>query len=1019
LLYFKEIINLLRYYLGNEASAYHSNIEEEQEAVLKQFEVFLATFPSILMAEQGTNTSWVDMYRKGLIVNNNKAIKYKFSQALQMCVLSKDLSTDQFIHLLTPLYKTTLLVAYISIERATPYFLTVSSLIEQCPDEEKKKRLIGLINFEDIWKKVLPTLLKSSDQQLLESIFKFLRGSLYGKESIKAWAEENRLQIVDLIILYLIDPTGKQKSKPVIQTPETKAAFLHFLKEIFLVEASLRDPVCGFFNGLLSNIKWRKRKTDAWEFELGGEEDKEIRYSGLVNQGCTCYVNSVFQQLFMLEDFRNFLIDAPSEEGSIMLQARRLLRALRDSGKASLSTKNFTNVFTNFDGSALNPLEQMDADEFFNNLMDKIETSLKKNNQESAIKRTFGGKIVQEVVGSDCKHRSSRETEFLTLSLDVKGKTSVKQSFEKLVEGELLDGENMYSCDSCNKKVKAFKRESLKHLPNTLLLVLKRFEFNFETMTKHKLNSYCEFPENLDLRPYSSDSLSEGLEEKDRPPEYFKYSLAGVIIHTGTTDSGHYYSLIRSKEGKWIEFNDTSINDFNIEHLASLAFGHKLDQSQTAAGLNSPGSTNLSRGTSAYMLLYQREALFDENDAPIQKLMQNINEVQSTETENAEEKALQLEYFESQIKRLVLDNAFADWLKDGITRMPEWDLNLKESESFIQLVYFVFFLAQVRAKYKTVAFNMAEVLVQKLKDSPKLCNWLLTNSSNMDFLNEFCMDCPRLIAKELVFATVIQALKTTLQAEPGMTITNSSLVASAVNVPDSPKSPSKSKEVPFHLIPAKNFMLLCFEAVVKNREGDLQRLNLQLFKVLEVCTSFPLFSAILYKKKFVEKMLHITGAVDYESLMGDKFEKNVSLPTVFKGYDGSNGSESGSKYESLQDRRVEALQNRLFKLDMSSLVIAIINVMKLQPTEVSENVKMLFEKDHWPKLLKLCNHNRSRKIVSELISDYCGTNVEQIEKVVSLFTDYLQEKELTQHQLKSFLYLIRHLFNNLKLKVTS
>jgi len=44
---------------------------------------------------------------------------------------------------------------------------------------------------------------------------------------------------------------------------------------------------------------------------------------------------------------------------------------------------------------------------------------------------------------------------------------------------DLLDGENKYFCESCNKKVKAEKIQSIKKLPPYLILCLKRFEFNF------------------------------------------------------------------------------------------------------------------------------------------------------------------------------------------------------------------------------------------------------------------------------------------------------------------------------------------------------------------------------------------------------------------------------------------------------------------------------------------------------------------------------------------------------------
>ena len=51
-------------------------------------------------------------------------------------------------------------------------------------------------------------------------------------------------------------------------------------------------------------------------------------------------------------------------------------------------------------------------------------------------------------------------------------------------EGEVLDGDNAYQCEKCDKKITAVRRMCLKKLPNHLILVLKRFEFDYDTMQK-------------------------------------------------------------------------------------------------------------------------------------------------------------------------------------------------------------------------------------------------------------------------------------------------------------------------------------------------------------------------------------------------------------------------------------------------------------------------------------------------------------------------------------------------------
>jgi ubiquitin C-terminal hydrolase len=51
------------------------------------------------------------------------------------------------------------------------------------------------------------------------------------------------------------------------------------------------------------------------------------------------------------------------------------------------------------------------------------------------------------------------------------------------------------------------------------------------------------------------------------PEEYFRYKLKGVVVHTGSADSGHYYSFIEDGERNWFEFNDSSVSAFDVKNL--------------------------------------------------------------------------------------------------------------------------------------------------------------------------------------------------------------------------------------------------------------------------------------------------------------------------------------------------------------------------------------------------------------------------------------------------------------------
>lgn len=149
----------------------------------------------------------------------------------------------------------------------------------------------------------------------------------------------------------------------------------------------------------------------------------------------------------------------------------------------------------------------MDADEFYLGLMDKLENELKPLNRDMVIRKNFGWYLATEFISRECAHKSSRSDYYLTLSLQVKGKRDITESLKTMVEGEVLEGNNAYLCEKCEKKVTALMRVSVKQLPNVLLIALKRFEFNFETLQKYKLNDYYEFSTSLNMKPYTQEYL--------------------------------------------------------------------------------------------------------------------------------------------------------------------------------------------------------------------------------------------------------------------------------------------------------------------------------------------------------------------------------------------------------------------------------------------------------------------------------------------------------------------------------
>ena len=81
-------------------------------------------------------------------------------------------------------------------------------------------------------------------------------------------------------------------------------------------------------------------------------------------------------------------------------------------------------------------MQQMDVDEFFNTLMDRIEVSLKPSQNDFIIKNIFEGQLSNELLGKGlgCTHNSERIEPFLALSLPIKNKkTNLNECLESFV----------------------------------------------------------------------------------------------------------------------------------------------------------------------------------------------------------------------------------------------------------------------------------------------------------------------------------------------------------------------------------------------------------------------------------------------------------------------------------------------------------------------------------------------------------------------------------------------------------
>ncbi|KAH7041162.1 uncharacterized protein B0I36DRAFT_235736 [Microdochium trichocladiopsis] len=337
-------------------------------------------------------------------------------------------------------------------------------------------------------------------------------------------------------------------------------------------------------------------------------------YAGLRNLSNTCYLNSLVTQLFMNEEFRHFILSArvsDPQRQRLICETRQLFAALQGSRRRFVDPQSCVGQISTYDETPIDIHNQMDVDEFYNLLFDRWEAQLPFEADKKHLRSIFGGQLVQQVKSKECDHISERFEDFSAIQCDIKGKATLEESLQAYVDGEMMQGDNKYKCSSCDKFVDAVKRACFKTLPNNLIFHLKRFDFNLRTMTRAKINDHFRFPARIDMTPFTVRHLANMPDASE--PDHFE--LVGVLVHSGSAESGHYYSFIRERSNagsaqKWVEFNDDLVTDWDPSMMEDACFGGQ-DQRQPFDG--GPHE----KVYSAYMLFYQRASTINAGASPL------------------------------------------------------------------------------------------------------------------------------------------------------------------------------------------------------------------------------------------------------------------------------------------------------------------------------------------------------------------------------------------------------------------
>ena len=390
------------------------------------------------------------------------------------------------------------------------------------------------------------------------------------------------------------------------------------------------------------------------------------------------YLLAVMQQFFMMESFRYGILSLPLGEAltsdarkeHLLYQLQRMFGWLELSHRRAYDPAPWCVSYKDMDGKPTNFFIQQDAQEYLTTLLDRVEFGLKGTPRAGLVQQVLGLETREaRYCTGGCNTVKTSSEPHVCLTIEVT-KGNMTSALDGLTAWEDIQG---YDCEACGRKTTLRKRNTLGSLSNTLIVHLNRFEMNYETGLPSKLNNRFEFPSTLDLGAYSFQSWAKAQAAAghavpdagpEQPPEYYSYQLVGVVVHTGTLESGHYYSFIKERgpraaakaaereaalygqplqsndaasggstaaaaiaaavasgpggvtsspsplsssasySGRWLEFNDHIVSDFDPANIPAECFGGTIisQHAVTRQPMEVPVVKN------AYMLVYERSA---------------------------------------------------------------------------------------------------------------------------------------------------------------------------------------------------------------------------------------------------------------------------------------------------------------------------------------------------------------------------------------------------------------------------
>jgi len=262
----------------------------------------------------------------------------------------------------------------------------------------------------------------------------------------------------------LTEDSSSERMKPVvpIMNPDTRIMIYNMLallctdRETYWQTLGLLDELIpkGKFTypPSLSDIFMLKAGED-FAYDRNWEDDRsrilrtECGYAGLRNLSNTCYVNSLFAQLFMNVSFREFILQATitnTSDQRLLYETQKVFSLMQHSWLKYVDMTDLADSIITYELEPIDVTIQMDVGEFYALLFHRLESQIVSSDDQAKFRAFYGGQLVQQIKSKECTHVSEKVEPFNSIQCEIKGKSCLEESLKAYVEGEVMQGGMVY-----------------------------------------------------------------------------------------------------------------------------------------------------------------------------------------------------------------------------------------------------------------------------------------------------------------------------------------------------------------------------------------------------------------------------------------------------------------------------------------------------------------------------------------------------------------------------------------------